>query len=280
MSDDRTERRFTPGKLRQERLHETVTAKVAAAIVAGEISPGAFLPTEMNLAAQFGVSRTVIREALKVLAAKGLVEVHHGQGVRVLSDTSWSVLDPLILALREQNGGLLQLLQELLQVRRIVETEIAALAAQHAGDAEIADLKRLLARMDEAASDLDAYGRLDHQLHAYLAAMTHNSLLPALLRPVSDLLALGREITLRTRGTSAFSQKGHHAIVDAVARRNPTAARAAMESHLRLFEDDIGKAYLEHAGPVFTWPHVRAGWRGGKKSGEEEGEQADVAAGR
>src|SRR5689334_22373101 len=105
MSSDTTEIRFA--RRGPKRLHASITEDVAAAIVAGDIPPGAFLPTEMNLAGQFGVSRTVIREAVKVLATKGLVEVRHGQGVRVLPHQSWNAFDPLILHLRERNGGLL-----------------------------------------------------------------------------------------------------------------------------------------------------------------------------
>jgi len=179
------------------------------------------------------------------------VEVLHGQGVRVLPRHAWNSLDPLVLRLRARDDGLRQLLRELLQVRRIVETEVAALAAEMASDAEIADLRALLLRMDASVSDPDTYNRLDLQLHNYLATLTHNSLLPALLRPVSDLLALGREVTLRAHGSGALAQDHHRAIVDAVARRDPTAAHAAMERHLRLFEDDIQAAVLDHEGPVF-----------------------------
>ena len=249
MSGDITKVRFA--RRSRTRLHASVSEDVAAAIVAGEIPPGVFLPTEMNLAAQFGVSRTVIREAVKVLATKGLVEVLHGQGVRVLPPQSWNAFDPLILHLRERNGGLLQLLRELLQVRRLVEIEVAALAAEMATAEELVELQRLLVQMD-AAYDLDAYNRLDLQLHDYLATITHNSLLPALLRPVSELLALGRDVTLKTRGTSTFAQTGHREIVEAVVQRDPAAARAAMERHLRLFEDDIQQAYLNHEGPAFA----------------------------
>jgi DNA-binding FadR family transcriptional regulator len=249
MSGDIARVRFA--RRSRTRLHASVSEDVAAAIVAGEIPPGAFLPTEMNLAGQFGVSRTVIREAVKVLATKGLVEVLHGQGVRVLPPQSWNAFDPLILHLRERNGGLLQLLRELLQVRRLVEIEVAALAAEMATAEELVELQRLLAQMD-APHDLDAYNRLDLQLHDYLATITHNSLLPALLRPVSELLALGRDVTLKTRGTSTFAQTGHREIVEAVVQRDPAAARAAMERHLRLFEDDIQQAYLNHEGPAFA----------------------------
>ena len=254
MSGDTTEVRFA--RRSPKRLHASITEDVAAAIVAGDIQPGAYLPTEMNLAGQFGVSRTVIREAVKVLATKGLVEVLHGQGVRVLPQRSWNAFDPLILHLRERNGDLPQLLGELLQVRRIVETEVAALAAEMATDDEMAELQHILAQMDDTAEDLDEYNRLDLQLHGYLATITHNSLLPALLRPVSELLALGRDVTLKTRGTSTFAQTGHREIVEAVARRDPAAARAAMERHLRLFENDIQQAYLYHEGPAFA-PAIR-----------------------
>jgi len=250
MSGDQIANLFT--KRPRERLHEAVTEEVAAAIVSGTIAAGEYLPTEMGLANQFEVSRTVIREAVKVLATKGLVEVLHGQGVRVLPRHAWNSLDPLVLRLRERDGGLRQLLHELLQVRRIVETEVAALAAEMASDEEITDVQSLLARMDASVTDADAYNTLDLQLHDRLATLTHNSLLPAILRPVSDLLALGREVTLRAHGTGALAQAHHREIVDAVARRDPAAARAAMARHLRLFEDDIQRAVLAHEGPVFA----------------------------
>ncbi len=256
MSGARIARQFT--KRRRERLHEAVTEDVAKAIVSGSIAPGEFLPTEMGLAGQFEVSRTVIREAVKVLATKGLVEVLHGQGVRVLPRHAWNSLDPLVLRLRERDGGLPELLRELLQVRRIVETEVAALAAEMASDEEITELRSLLARMDASVTDVDVYNTLDLQLHDRLATLTHNSLLPAMLRPVSDLLALGREITLRTHGNGALAQAHHREIVDAVARRDPAAARDAMARHLRLFEYDIQRAILDLEGSVFAAAATRS----------------------
>lgn len=258
-----------PVAARSPRLHESVTLRLAEPIVAGAIPPGDLLPSEMSLAARFSVSRTVIREALKVLASKGLVEILHGQGVRVLPEIAWSALDPLILAARERQGGLVQLLQDLLQVRRIVETEVAALAAQHATVEEVIQLQDMLAQMEAAQDDLDAYNRLDLALHAYLAAITHNRLLPALLRPVSDLLAAGRHVTLHSRGTSAFAHAHHRAIVEAVARRDASAARLAMERHLRLFEDDIRQASLSHEGSLVAAAMARSAVSGRERGGEQ-----------
>ena len=256
MSSDRAASRFS--KRPRDRLYKAVTEEVAGAIVSGSIAPGEYLPTEMGLATQFEVSRTVIHEAVKVLATKGLVEALHGQGVRVLPRHAWNSLDPLVLRLRERDGGLRQLLHELLQVRRIVETEVAARAAEMASAEEMTALWSLLARMDASVTDADAYNRLDLQLHDRLAMLTHNSLLPAMLRPVSDLLALGREVTLRAHGTGVLAQAHHREIVDAVARRDPAAARAAMARHLRLFEDDIQRAVLDHEGPVFAAAATRS----------------------
>ncbi len=255
MSSDRLVGPFA--KRSRERLHEAVTEEVAGAIVSGSIAPGEYLPTEMGLAGQFEVSRTVIREAVKVLATKGLVEVLHGQGVRVLPRHAWNSLDPLVLRLRERDGGLPELLRELLQVRRIVETEVAALAAEMASDEEITDVQSLLTRMDALVTDVDAYNALDLHLHDRLATLTHNSLLPAMLRPVSDLLARGREVTLRAHGTGALAQAHHREIVDAVARHDPAAARDAMTRHLWLFEDDIQRTVLAHEGSIFATAATR-----------------------
>jgi GntR family transcriptional repressor for pyruvate dehydrogenase complex len=226
----------------------------------------------MSLAARFSVSRTVIREALKVLASKGMVEILHGQGVRVLPETAWSALDPLILAARERQGGLVHLLQDLLQVRRIVETEVAALAAQHATDEEVTHLQEILAQMEAAQEDLDTYNRLDLALHAYLAVITHNRLLPALLRPISDLLAVGRHVTLHARGTSAFAHAQHREIVGAIANRDASAARLAMEQHLRLFEDDIRQASLSHQGSLVATAIARSAAASQAKGGEQRTE--------
>lgn len=260
-------------ELRRPRLHESVTVRIAEPIVAGDLLPGDLLPSEMSLAARFGVSRTVIREALKALASKGMIQILHGQGVRVQPEVAWSAFDPLILAARERQGGLLQLLQDLLQVRRIVETEIAALAALHASADEVAHMEQILARMEASRQDLDAYNRLDLELHGYLATITHNRLLPALLRPISDLLAVGRRITLHTRGTSAYAHAQHTEIVEAIARRDPAAARAAMEQHLSLFEDDIRRASLSHEGSLVATAMAQPAAAGRPKGGEEQAER-------
>jgi DNA-binding FadR family transcriptional regulator len=230
------ERRAPP---RAPRLHERLVRALVRQIVAGELAPGAGLPTEPDLAQQFAVSRTVVREAVRLLVAKGLVSVKQGSGMRVAPPDGWDYLDPLVVFERVRAGGDGSLLDELIEARRALEPEVAALAAARRTPADVDGLAATLKRMEDARDDPAAYGRLDEAFHAAVLAASRNRLLRAALRPVANVISVGLQIAAARPGVIESSLAGHRAISDAIAAGDAAAARAAMRRHLEQFEHDI-----------------------------------------
>jgi DNA-binding FadR family transcriptional regulator len=221
-----------------QRLHEYVVQHLVRQIASGMAPPGTPLPTEPELAQQFGVSRTVVREAIRVLVAKGLVSVRQGSGMRVERPERWNYLDPLVVYAAVQSGqdGLLD---ELIETRRILEVEVAALAAARRTDADLEAMRGILARMGRAVHDPAAYADLDNAFHDAILAATRNRLLREALRPITDALQRGRAIAARRAGVAERSLASHLAIFSAIERGDAATAREAMRRHILEFEQDV-----------------------------------------
>src|SRR6202011_959979 len=129
------------------RLHAHVVDALVPMIVSGELAPGSLLPTEPEMSARFNVSRPVVREALRVLGAKGLIDVRHGSGTRVTTPDQWDPLDTAVLAVLRGKGASAAVLRDLLEARTIIECEVAALAAERAQPADRAALEDALVLM-------------------------------------------------------------------------------------------------------------------------------------
>ncbi len=227
------------------RLSAAVVSGLAADIVSGRIPPGAMLPTEPQLCARFGVSRTVVREAIARLRRNGLVQVRQGFGTIVLDRSHWNDLDPELLRIRAATGLIGDLVDDLLAIRRLVEVEVVGNAALRSPDADLAELARLLDRMYTAMGDPVAYSDLDVAFHDALIAANGNELLRQMMRPVNQIRRIGSVITTsRDREIITASMAGHQAIYDAVAAGDAIRAREAMASHLDQFERDISEALM------------------------------------
>jgi len=234
--------RYRP--VRRQRLHEAIVQQLVQQIVRGEIPPGALLPTETELAEQFGVSRITVREAIRVLVTKGLVTVKQGSGMRVQPAEHWDQLDPVVLFERVRQQRNEKLLDDLLEARRLIEGEVAALVAQRRTAQDIEVLRALVEAMRRALTDPETYTRLDVEFHDRLFVAAQNHILFEMVRPMRDLLRLGRLITNRRAGRMEESQRGHEAIVAAVIAGDSPAALTAMRAHIAQFERDIKAALL------------------------------------
>ena len=221
------------------RLHEQVVQRLVQAIVSGEFSPGESLPTEPDLAQRFGVSRTVVREAVRVLVSKGLVAVRQGSGMWVQPADGWDHLDPLLIFEQVRGGGDERLLDELIETRRVLETEIAALAAQRRTAEDLRVLEAALDGMEQAKEDAEDYTRQDLVFHDAILAAARNRLLREALRPVASALREGRFIAVRRAGVISRSLPSHRAIHAAIAEQDAERAREAMRKHITQFEEDI-----------------------------------------
>lgn len=214
------------------RLYEQIVKQITNLIREGTLNPGDQLPAERELAQQFGVSRTAVREAVKALRQKGLVAIHPGRGTYITDvfDTATGVVrDSLEMMVQT---GLNTGLDDLLQVRLLLEPGIAALAAEKATEKEIETMQQLILKMDLAIHDQEAFVEADLEFHLQLAKASRNSLIPILIDPVIDLLREQRMRIFEVRGGAERGQFHHRKIFEAVKHRNPEAARLAMAAHL------------------------------------------------
>lgn len=231
---DATEDKTT---LRPQKLYQQMVAHIEGRIISGDLQPGDRLPNERDMAGQFGVSRTVVREAMKAMVRMGLVEVRHGSGSYVSHGTTDAFRDSMGLMLRMETGSDWRQLSE---VRAILEPEIAALAAAHATAEHVLSLERAFERMDAARSQADpeGYVRADGLFHLTLAQAASNALLVRLLEPVMGLLQEQRRAIFAVSGGPSRGQTHHRRILNAVRDRDPERAREAMRGHMRQVRTD------------------------------------------
>jgi GntR family transcriptional regulator, transcriptional repressor for pyruvate dehydrogenase complex len=212
------------------RLYEQIVDQIEQRVLAGQLRVGDQLPPERDLAEQFGVSRTAVREAVKALREKGLVKVEPGRGTFITDRTSRAMRRSLglMVGIGGADGT-----RDLVEVREILEPEIAARAAERATPENLAALRDAVAAMDAALDDAEAFIAADLAFHRTLAEATQNSLLPALLDSIIELLREDRMRIFHTDGGAARGQSHHKRILATVTHREAEGARQAMRAHLR-----------------------------------------------
>jgi GntR family transcriptional repressor for pyruvate dehydrogenase complex len=223
-------------------LVDRVVEEIQRVIVNGRLEPGMRLPSERELTYELGVSRTVIREAVRILMAKGLLETRPGVGTIVRQVGRDQIVQPLSLLLQSQEGGIS--IHHLHQVRQILEVEIAGLAALQATDEDIAGLKEIMVDIQRAADLPELFADVDADFHQALAATTHNPLLILLLDSIRDVMQEMRLRVTRHPGLHEQVTRDHACIVDRVAAKDVQGARHAMLQHLG-HAWDIQQAILE-----------------------------------
>lgn len=217
-------------------LYEQVAEQLETLIVEGQLKQGERLPAERELSERFGVSRTVIREAVKSLQEKGLVEIRPGVGTFVHNSTDTIMRQSLgRLVMIDQVQGL----ANLMQVREILEPEIAAIAAEQASADDLKTMQATIERMDASIHDMEAFIAADHQFHLTLARATKNILLVNLMDSVVDLLNEQRRKMFRAGADSPRRGQEHHIrILKAIQNRERDLARQMMIAHLRQIRED------------------------------------------
>jgi GntR family transcriptional regulator, transcriptional repressor for pyruvate dehydrogenase complex len=228
---------YTP--IQSTKVFELVAEQIEKRILDGELRSGDRLPTERELAEQFHVSRTGVREAMKILAQKGLVDMRPGRGTIVIDGAHEAMQDSIGLAMKlklgEVGGS-----DKLVEVREILETEIAALAAARATEKEIAAMREAIRVMDESLNDADAFIAADNHFHEALAQATQNTLILILVNSIVNLLSEQRKQIFETEGGPQRGQFHHRRILESVIRHDPEAARDAMRAHLQQVREDVG----------------------------------------
>ena len=228
---------------RKDDLVDRVVRAIEGEILGGRLQVGSRLPPEREFADRLGVSRTVVREAVRILVTKGLLETRHGIGTTVRAMTSEEVVKPMTLFFRSFNQEVS--IDDLHQVRSILEVESASLAAKQGTEEDIADLKRICEEMEAVAQDPALFAEKDTEFHRRLGQTTHNPIITLLLDSIRDLMAEVRTRVALEPDLYKRVMPGHHRIVDAVAARDSKGARAAMREHLTTALDIQKRAVRE-----------------------------------
>lgn len=216
---------------RQPPLAVRVAEEMLEAIGSGQFRPGEQLPSERELGLQFGVSRTVIREAVRSLHAKGVLDVSPGRGAHVSEVSSSRVTEALELYLRGAQSQEILLPAHIAEVRETLETRLVEIACERATDEDLAALARehdLLAK----ATDPETAATHDAEFHRRLAVATHNALYLTLIESINAAMRTIRINSFKVEGRLAEALAEHEAVLNAVHARQAAASRAAMQYHL------------------------------------------------
>lgn len=214
-------------------IHAQVAHDIGRRVVSGEIAEGSFLPREAELAEQFSASRQAVREALKVLAAKGLVFSRRRTGTRVLPRSSWNLLDPDVLAWHSPEALAARLLNDLDEVRRLIEPAAAAFAASRANPESIDAISAALNEMRQTIAQ-EEFHQADVQFHAAVFAASGNQVISRLGDLLGPLLQASFRIQDAATDDTYWERVVplHEAVFDAIMARDPAKARRCMEEML------------------------------------------------
>ncbi len=221
-------------------LHDKIANTLGAAIVAGEHAPGSALPTEVELCARLSVSRSALREAFKLLAAKRLIRSRQKVGTQVRPRSEWNMLDPEVLAWHVRGVPTDAFVSSLFEVRRIVEPEAAALAAQRRNGPQLAVLEAAMADMErfqDGSGDLTA---ADLRFHQAVLDATGNNLLASLGAVIESALVSSFQLSWRGGAhTPAQSLRMHRGVIEAIRDGRAADARTVMTDLLSAAIEDV-----------------------------------------
>jgi DNA-binding FadR family transcriptional regulator len=206
---------------------------------------GEALPIEPDIAEALSVSRTVVREAVKTLAAKGMVRTGPRVGTRVRPEADWHLFDPQVIRWRAAGGVDVEFIRDIFAFRLAIEPAAAALAAEFATPADIARIEAAFAGMTEAVEGRGAYVDSDLMFHRAMLDASHNQFFSALKPLVSSVLTVSFRQSVKSRASARASLPRHMAVLDAVRRRDSAdaerALRALIDSARLDIESDIAR---------------------------------------
>jgi DNA-binding FadR family transcriptional regulator len=206
-----------------------VTRTIGIDIVAGRYPEGASLPRDAELTAKFDVSRTVLRESVKTLAAKGLLNSKAGVGTKVRERSAWNMFDPDVLGWHLEAGIDKRFLRDLADIRLAVEPRAAALAAERWTGEAIATLRDNIVTMRAFASDSSEFADADLRLHLDVATISANPFMRSIGAVIEAALRASFRLSAPAEGSDReITIAAHECIVDAIAERDAEAASAAM----------------------------------------------------
>ncbi|HVI09661.1 MAG TPA: FadR/GntR family transcriptional regulator [Candidatus Binatia bacterium] len=221
--------------VRTSRLYEQIVQQIEASVLDGTLKPGDQLPAERELAQRLGVSRTAVREAVKALREKGLVEAYSGRGTFITDGTTHAARQSfdLMIKVGQQEGS-----PHLAELRLILEPGIAALAAVRAKEDDVAAMREAVAMMDRSQKDPAAFIEADLDFHLALAEAAANPLILSLIDSIVGLLREQRIKIFNVEGGPQRGQFHHKRILEAMERHDAETARTAMRAHLEQVRQD------------------------------------------
>ncbi|MFF1879769.1 FadR/GntR family transcriptional regulator [Leifsonia sp. NPDC058230] len=233
-TDDRTPA-ASAGRLdhrlnRPQKLVPAVVEALVDRITSGEFPAGSLLPKESDLCEQYGVSRTVAREALRVLEEKGLIKIHQGRGTIVTSIESWNLLDPLVIAAQVRFDRTLDTLDQLVTVRAAMEAELARIATQRMTDEFKDDLTEALGRLADSVTVGSSFVTYDHEFHDIILRASGNLFGTRIVHKVHEWAVINATVTDPERLRSSLDE--HRRIHDVILSGDADGAYAAMRQHI------------------------------------------------
>lgn len=218
---------------RPANLAHALTEELVERIVQGRYEPGSPVPRELDLCEEFGVSRTVVREAVKMLQEKGLVRVRQGAGTIVTPPATWNLLDAQVLEATIAEDASLAVLDDVVVTRRLLESDMATMAARHASDDVLARLRQLVDEMDQLVDDPIVYADHDRAFHDVVMQVSGNRIARAVVRSLErQVINTARYLGRTERALCVASNSGHRRIYERIAAHDPAGASEAMFTHI------------------------------------------------
>ncbi len=215
-------------EVRKKRAYEDIVVQIHDLIKKGRLKQDDQLPNEKELSETFKVSRSTVREAILSLETMRLVERRQGDGTYVIATTEEALVQPLASSLFGAKDDLI----DIFFLRKIIEPEVAQIAAENATAEEIEELEKILREQETQLTDGGQEVHTDSAFHHLLARMAKNRVLERLMMALVDLLGQTRDEYLQSEERRRGSAKGHKQILDAIRNRNGKNARQAMLRHL------------------------------------------------
>jgi GntR family transcriptional repressor for pyruvate dehydrogenase complex len=222
----------------KKRLSEGVVNQITDLVLSKHLQPGDRLPSEHRLVEELGVSRSVVREGIKALEERGLVEVKQGSGTFVRSPSSTMVSDSFSLFLRTRVARY----SKLMEVREILDVEIAGLLAERATEEDLKRLGKSIGRMWEVLDSAQEFVAEDVAFHMAFYAAMKNEVLLMIMQPIMELLSEAMSMTFEAPGSPESSLRRHEKLVQRIRARDSEGARAAMREIISRGEERLEEA--------------------------------------
>lgn len=234
----RTPQRTVPA-VKRTRLPDQIATHLMRQIVESDLPAGTLLPTEADLVEQFAVGKSAVREAVRIVSTKGLVEVVQGSGMRVTPRQRWNLIDPELIAIISDS---IVSIAHLMELRLALEPSIAAHAAARATDEQVEELAALVEASAMRLGDTEGIVARDMEFHNVVTEAADNPLYPILLGAVAELqVELRRKVVMTEKGRD-HGIEYHRRIVEAIRAHDPDHARTMMSEHLKSVAEDLGLA--------------------------------------